>query len=325
MSSNLSSRDFSVKPISVHPYFDKVQIWLKRPINKATRAQLENSTGSLYVARPEPARFGGGFIQRIQLKQPRAEAVGWAASRSDGYINQLEVAVDYCFDNAFDLDPLAIISTEVSPAVITASVSSSRSSIPIGRGESRETIQSRYDANSRSAPNTILIYKDPFSRISGELNCLHLEWKLIGGRAVRSAGIQKPSDLTNFDHVAFWRRRLQLFEIDPTRLGRLLFRRGMRFYKSPTIRSVTTGELVSAEYYQRRLGLTITHAYPTIQELVHKYRAYPVRRILTPLSTEAWLPKYENFVGRLNYFVGGRTGYRRNFDLSAYIRDKETA
>jgi hypothetical protein len=37
--------------------------------------------------------------------------------------------------------------------------------------------QTRYDAG-RSAPNQLVLYTEAHSRITGELNCLHVEWRL---------------------------------------------------------------------------------------------------------------------------------------------------
>jgi hypothetical protein len=40
---------------------------------------------------------------------------------------------------------------------------------------------SRYDP-SRAAPQRIVVYSEKNSRVTGELNCLHLEWRLKGLR-----------------------------------------------------------------------------------------------------------------------------------------------
>ncbi len=65
----------------------------------------------------------------------------------------------------------------------------------------------RYDAG-RWAPNGIVMYREPFSRATGEADCLHLEWRLNGLDAVRGAGIKRPQELLNFNHRAFWEPRL---------------------------------------------------------------------------------------------------------------------
>src|SRR5262249_16841174 len=83
-----------------------------------------------------------------------------------------------------------------------------------------EHANSRYDA-ARTAPNSIPFYRENHSRITGEGNCLHLEWRGKGARAVRAAGIAV-GDLLDFDHHAFWKKRLLLLDGEPELLGKFL-------------------------------------------------------------------------------------------------------
>ena len=45
---------------------------------------------------------------------------------------------------------------------------------------------------------------------------------LNGLKAVRRAGIKSGQDLLEFDHRRFWKKRLQFYEVDRGRLGRLI-------------------------------------------------------------------------------------------------------
>jgi hypothetical protein len=58
--------------------------------------------------------------------------------------------------------------------------------------------------------------------VTGELWCLHLEWRLRSLKAVRAAGIESGEDLIGFNHREFWQKRLLLFDVDRQRLGRLI-------------------------------------------------------------------------------------------------------
>lgn len=309
---NLSGRTFRVKPTAVTPYFDKVQFWLKRPLDHATKAELGRLVGGLYVSRRRAARFDSSFIQRIELKQPSEEALRWVASRDDAYINRAEITLDYCFNNgaerddAFDhLDRHLVRGWHGRRQLIKKFNSDN--------GRLRKGGQTRYDAG-RSAPNLIAFYKEGFSRITGELNCLHFEWRANGGKALRSAGISSPSDLVGFDYRRFWLPRLKLFEVEPIKLGRLLRKNGWR--SRPAIESRVKLE--------RRLGSIVINGSSTIQELVDQYRVYPVRRILKPISTRDWLPKGSLSREDLK-FVAGAGGYRGNGRSSAYIRGEGLA
>jgi hypothetical protein len=61
-----------------------------------------------------------------------------------------------------------------------------------------------------------------FSRVTREINCLHLEWRLKGLKAVRAAGINSGRDLLVSDHVGFWQKRLRLYDVDRRLLGQLM-------------------------------------------------------------------------------------------------------
>jgi hypothetical protein len=246
---------------------------------------------------------GAPFEEQTQLR--------WVASRDDAYINRAEITLDYCFNNgaerddAFDHLDRHIVRGWHGRRQLIKKFNSDK-------GRLRKGGQTRYDAG-RSAPNLLAFYKESFSRITGELNCLHFEWRANGGKALRSAGISSPSDLVGFDYRRFWLPRLKLFEVEPIKLGRLLRKNGWR--SRPTIENRVKLE--------NRLGSVVINGSSTIQELVDQYRAYPVRRILKPISTQAWLP------GKLRElstdFVGRSGGYRGNGHSSAYIRDKDVA
>ena len=147
----------------------------------------------------------------------------------------------------------------------------------------------RYDA-SRAAPNQVVFYREEYSRVTGELNCLHVEWRANSARAVRSAGILTPLDLLNFSHRKFWSHHLLLVDLDEERLGRY-FRNTSnltRSRKSPTV-SYVYGEI----NLDRRLGHSIS-AYRSIQEVVDQHRGYELNRCFSVLSNEALLPSVEN-------------------------------
>ena len=133
------------------------------------------------------------------------------SKRSDALINILEIALDLTFDNPADADD--------------ARDYFGRHLVRRWHGKHQNVFSiedtTRYDA-SRAAPNQIVLYSEDHSRITGELNCLQLEWRANGARAVRSAGILTPQDLLDFPFKEFWSRRLLLVDVEEERLGRYL-------------------------------------------------------------------------------------------------------
>ena len=117
--------------------------------------------------------------------------MAWVASRSDAFINQAEIALDYCFDIGADRDDAADFLDQRLIRRWHGKLQLIKKLYTDWQGRTRLSAQSRYDAG-RWAPNSLVLYKEEeFSRITGELNCLHIEWRLCGGRALRSAGIYR--------------------------------------------------------------------------------------------------------------------------------------
>jgi hypothetical protein len=231
--------------------------------------------------------------QRIELRQPTVEALQQLAHRSDTLINKVEIAIHYLFDSPVARDD----AWEFFHRHLIRRWHSTRQRIVVDRGtQARSTdeegrIGTRYDGERR-ARNMIVFYREGQSRITGELNCLHLEWRLNGREAVRNAGIESGQDLLEFNHRAFWQKRLQLYDVDRHRLGRLINNR------------VHGTRRRTSEFEQRgryrinldgRTGENHLASHDTIQELVDhlkgSLRLERVHRALVPISTESLLPE----------------------------------
>ena len=262
------------KPSSAHGYFDRVQLWLKRPATRSQLADLDACCGHLY-AENRSARFNSQYRQRVDMKQPNRNALSWVAAHDDALITIVEIALDLAFDSPADRDDTQDWLR--------------RHLIRRWHGKQQEVFcveETRYDA-SRAAPNQIVFYREEHSRITGELNCLHIEWRANRARAVRSAGIITPQDLLVFPFREFWSHRLLLVDLDEEGLGRYLRNTSnrTRSRKSPTV-SYGYGEI----NLDRRLGHSIS-ANRSIQEVVDQYRG--INRCFQVLSNQDLLPQEE--------------------------------
>jgi hypothetical protein len=142
---------------------------------------------------------------------------------------------------------------------------------------------------SRRAPNSIVFYQPGFSRITGELNVLHLEWRLNRLRSVRNAGIESGRDLLAFDHRQFWEKKLLLYDIEPERLGRLLRNRstGRRSRRS-AIGNYGHGGQFNLD---GRTGHVLINSVGSVQELIDRYGSWlRLHRVLSRMVTESLLP-----------------------------------
>lgn len=258
-----------VKPIGIYGYFDRVQVWLKSPANKMAMKLLRENSGHLYVENG-PARFDYSYRQRIELKQPKVAALDWIASRSDALVNRVEIALDYICANEIERDDLY----EFFDRHLVRRWHSAKHEVVLHSGEN----ETRYDA-PRSARSSLVTYKENYSRISGELNVVRIEWRATGVRAVRAAGITEPRDLPDFDHREFWKRRLVLLQADKQKIGRYVANR-----KGKERRRIS-------EPADKRRGCVMMNSVENVQALLDEYRSsFRIGRALERIDVQTLLP-----------------------------------
>jgi len=278
---------------SVYPYFDNLQVWLRRPIDRAKLKILRRQCRHLRV-RNKPTRFLGGYSQRLKFKGPGIGVLRWLASRDDALVNRIEISLDYVFDNWVDRTE----AFEFMHHHFVRLWHGRRQQIRIRRASERykgwervreiELGQTRYDT-ARRAPNCVGFCKEKHCRVTGELNNLHVEWRANGLKAVRATGIHRTADLLTFDHYEFWRRRLLLYKVDSERLGRMI--RNKAKGTKRTKPEKTTSRRVMPFNDDLRVGETIRIAYETAQQVAARFAPdLRVRRALTRIPNDAWLP-----------------------------------
>ena len=187
-------------PSAVYANFDKVQIWLKHPVDHKTLSRLRRGCGKggMYVDNRR-AKFDLSYRQRIELRQPSDDALRLLLTLGSVHLNRLELALDFVFDDPDGRDA----GFEFLHEHLVRRWHGRRQQIRLYRGvddgdgshrgrpqrvDDAGIAETRYDAG-RWAPNSIVFYREASSRITGEANCLHLEWRANGRRAVRRAGI----------------------------------------------------------------------------------------------------------------------------------------
>lgn len=272
---NITPHSLRIKPVAIRAYFDRVQVWLRSPVEANFLREL---CGHLYVG-TKPARFDFNFRQRLELKQPSEMALRWIASRADALVNRVEVSVDYSFasekerDTAYDyFDQHRVRRWHGRKSLIHVHPGSA---------------ETRYDAARRSK-NATVQYKQAFSRVTGELHVLHLEWRASGRRAVAAAGINSPGDLLEFNHREFWEKRLLLVEIEAERLGIYL----RNSWEGKRGRQAEVSSWRGREInLSRRKGNVILKSADNLQEVLDKYGNWiRFERVMRKLPIENWLP-----------------------------------
>jgi hypothetical protein len=271
------------EPIARYAYIDQIQFWLIYPLDQQTLDLLkaECGKGGLHVSNKR-AQFNRRFRQRIQLRQPTENAFRLLAQRNDVLINGVEITLDLIFRNRAAKEAAA----DCLHQHLIRRWHGRRQEIRV-QSDANGLIQYRFDAR-RSAPNKLALYPEDFTRVTGELFCLHLEWRAKGVKALRAVGIKSPTDLLSFDYRAFWQKRLCLYDVDRRKLGLMIGNRSTgRRHRTP--KAIQRGKFrypidaATGEHYARK--------HDTVQELIHHMKLLcRIHRALIPISNELLLP-----------------------------------
>jgi hypothetical protein len=266
-----------VPPEDSLAFFDVVRVWLRRPVQRTELHWLKAQAGKggLYYA-IRRARFDPTFVCVLELRQPSSAALDWMASHPGALVNKVEISMDLVFSTIEQREA----ALEFFDRHLVRRCCSSRERVTMFGS-------TRYDG--LVGRNKLVCYPERRSRVSGGRYVLHLEWRAVGARAVRSVGISLPADLVHFDHHAFWCQRLVLIDIDPARLGRALSnkressrRKAFRF----------VGKDGKRTNLDAREGLAVVASFTNMQDLIRTYRRQiRLDRVINRIPNAAWLPK----------------------------------
>jgi hypothetical protein len=272
-----------INPAGIYSYIDKLQVWLRQPLARRNLAWLRGQCGMLQV-RNKPASFDWTYVQRLQLNQPTHEAIQFLSTVADLHLNYVEVALDWTFEDEDDRN-----------AAIALVVRHHVKRWHRDQGIRFVKWVTRY-SGPRSAPNVLATYHDKHCRITGELLCVHLEWRIRGVGAARRAGITCLADLLKLDHRRFWQERLLMRSPDPRKLGRMyhshIAGRGRR--RGEWITRI--GKSFSYDHHLRT-GSTIIHCLESSQAVVDTYRKkFNVGSCMRNVDVEHLLPHSSSMI-----------------------------
>lgn len=285
---SLTGNSCRIKPISTWAYFDRVQFWTKHPLVQEEKAHLRAASGYLYC-KVGSARFDYRYRCRVELHQPKPASLEWIAMRKDAHVNRVDFALEWCFVNEEEKSAFR--------KFINTHKARRWHNSDYGIREIEGEAGTVYDA-PRGAPSGLVTYKDPISRISGELFVYRIEWRALGMRGVRPCGIFSPDDLLAFDHHAFWKKRLLLYSADEERVGRYY----LNCNAAKRRRQLTRHK--GRNQFRRAGHILLNGEFTTIQEFIDRYRkAFRITRALDYIDVSEWLP---------NQDASGRVGLVNN-------------
>jgi hypothetical protein len=185
------------EPIGIYPFFDKIQFWVREPLDQKAIKSLRKECGKdrLFIVNG-PAPFGQGFIQRVELRQPSKKALRWLARHNGALINRAEITLDLTFKYRANVEEVWDFLYQHLVRRWHRRRQGVRTFRSTPRDDNPGAGETRYDAGGQD-PNLLVFYVEDHSRITGEPNCLHLEWRVKNLRATRAAGIESGRDLLN--------------------------------------------------------------------------------------------------------------------------------
>jgi hypothetical protein len=279
---NVSARAEKLNPVSKHAYIDKVVVWLRQPLSHRRLQWLGSECRNGCEVRDEPANFDHRLVQRCSLFQPSPVALQSLASLEYTHTNYAEFSLDWAFGNAderedaFNFVKFYFVQKYHRKNVCVVG----EGARVVGEGGDRGTLYT----GQRSARNKLVAYADRDSKHTGELNTVHLEWRLNGIGALRGIGIGSVRDLLSFDHRSFWLKRLLIYDLDMRAVGR-------QFVIHCTNKHRGAPGMTA---YHLRCGSTLLRVSGSMQRFIddHRNRIPDLYRHLRPVNVRHLLPAH---------------------------------
>jgi hypothetical protein len=282
---NIHDQFARIKPAGIYHFHDKIVLWVTKPISEKERARIESKCLGCVVLRGNGERYrtrqgwrrawypNRSYKQRLELFQPMAEGLELIAAFKEPRLSYVEEAHDWTFNKPCQLDTAEEL-------VRLYSVKKYHRDQGI-----RWFKRTRY-SGPRSAPTNLVIYSDKHCKVTGELHCLHFDFRMRGAATLRRAGITSIFDLLALDYDKFWGKRLLFYQLDLGRFGRLYH----NHHKASNRRHrwVIDYDYGGLSYdVDRERGRLIFRNCGSVQEVIDKYRKQiDVRSCLIPITVD---------------------------------------
>jgi hypothetical protein len=202
----------AIKRADRYYYFHAVNVRTRRDLTLAELRFLRQHSSDAEI---HAGQYIHGFSKDVlKIVKPDLAAQQFIAALPGAMINRLEVAKDL------------IVGAEIKWAL--RDVFDDHFVQPWHGDQVQWRLNGGSYTSGKRARRKFAWYADEEAKVTGEVDCFHLEGRHVGVQSVRRAGVEHPRDLLTFDHGAYWAKRLTLFEVDYERLGRLHVSRGQR-------------------------------------------------------------------------------------------------
>jgi hypothetical protein len=259
-------------------FIDRATLWLINPLSKEQLKALRQRCGfrKLHVSRRKPFPHWP-YEQRLQICQPKRDVLEIFLHRNDVLLNYVEIALDLTFDSEDERD-------EAYKFICQHIVKDHHRDQKVKFvGKEGAT---RYSA-PRNSPNVLVIYRDRASKVTGEVFCVHVEWRIKGRPALKRQQFESLADLVNIEFFAFWQKRLRLHAVNRQKLGR----KHNNYFRKTNRRGNWVKRWGRLEIdFDLRSGGLLMRLHGSVQTLIDEVRFIDVRGCLTPIPVEHLLP-----------------------------------
>jgi hypothetical protein len=265
-----------VRPVGIEAYPHLLKILRRQPFRNAEiewlRAHCDSITRGRRVHNPDRVD-----PRRLRIVRPDAVALRWLKKQQQLWLHYVELALDWTFSTEHE--------RETAYELIDRCFYKQYHRLSHHVGYERRT---RY-TGPRKLPHVVTLYDDLHSRVTGEVYCVHLEWRTQGARALRRIGIYSIADLIDFRHYKFWHKRLLLWEID-RELVLQMYMNAVNGNRRRDGIEPYPGWFFTREQLAYRLFALL----PTTQRVMDCLRkSIHVRRAVIPLDVARLLPRRE--------------------------------
>jgi hypothetical protein len=287
MKSRLATIEKSESPLSgVNPegkygYLDKVDLWLRQPISDSEFRRLKALCGHVHGTYHTNKLFYPDYHFRLSITRPPQEALALLGKLQSPRLSVVEVALDLTFkvDNERELAREAIDKYFVKRN---------------HRSRDRYVEGTRYSGERWDSKIVVAIYDDRPSKFTGEINCVHIEWRMYGAEVLRRAGLETPNDLSDLNFHEFWKNRLLFFVPDHDKFGRKYFNERLNSRRrSAWIEQFPTSRGTIKYDHDRRMSHLILRSRGSMQAVWDEYgkRWGRLRSYVNQILVEDLLPK----------------------------------
>lgn len=279
----------SIRPTSIDCYFDTLGVWLplRTDISELKQRRL---VGSVHPPpkRALPLRIDGCLCRYYKVHQPKPQAIDWLIQHG-AHLTRADPALDWVFPNKPEKIKAARLLYQHFIVKSARDAGRDQDGYPYDGHGTFYSKRERY-ANKQLRSRNTVYYFDQESRITGELDCIHLERRTIGKKPLASIGIHRLPDLHVFDFRQFLQDNLFCYAIDSDRLGLAInnYRNGTRrrrLYRS----DIERGRRIAARC--------------TVAEIICKWRnKIDVSDCLNQLDISHLLPSHTLYLIHSNTF-----------------------